>query len=109
MCRLAVKLMQSGVILGVTGSFSGVDSSGRFKQPTLFASTGARGSGGGRGAGGGGPQLPARKKQKVFDEATGAWNGCFWCGAKAKVSVAQPSHKIKSGKEGFWARVGYRL
>ncbi len=35
-CRLAVKLMQRGLVLGVTGSFTGVDASGKLKQSTLF-------------------------------------------------------------------------
>lgn len=35
-CRLAVRLMHRGVVLGITGSFTGVDASGRFRQGTLF-------------------------------------------------------------------------
>jgi hypothetical protein len=84
--------MSSGVILGVTGSFTGVDASGRFKQATLFGGT-AGGSGsisgsmGGGGKAGGLGAPPPRKKHKVFDEA-GAWNGGCHCGVKAKVRQA---------------------
>lgn len=51
--RLAVKLMAGGIILGVTGSFTGVDASGKFKQATLQLGRPA-GSGGGKPSGGGG-------------------------------------------------------
>ena len=101
---------------GITGSFSGVDASGRFKQATLQLGGGAasggskpsgsaaagpgpasgagagRPSGGGSGARNGGSgfgygvqqqQQPAKKK-KIFD-AGGAWNGCCFCGVRAKV------------------------
>lgn len=80
--RLAVKLMQSGVILGVTGSFTGVDASGRFKQSTLFAAS-SKGPAGKGGLAMGQPP-PAKKKHKVFDEG-GAWKGQCFCGATAKV------------------------
>ena len=107
-CRLAVKLMQGGVILGVTGSFAaagsvgGLDASGRFRQPTLMAAVGGgskNGNGGGKkgsrsGKGGsnsgcgGGLQLreqqPGRKKPRLYGEG-GAWSGCCLCGIKAKV------------------------
>ncbi|KAI3424802.1 hypothetical protein D9Q98_008188 [Chlorella vulgaris] len=79
--RLAVKLMQSGVILGVTGSFTGVDASGRFKQSTLFAAS-SKGPAGKGGLAMGQPP-PAKKKHKVFDEG-GAWKGQCFCGATAK-------------------------
>ncbi len=82
--------MQSGVILGVTGSFTGVDASGRFKQATLFEMSARSSGGGGKGQGSGSGasgamQHPAKKKQKVFD-GSGAWNGCCYCGAKGKVN-----------------------
>lgn len=102
---------------GITGSFSGVDASGRFKQATLQLGGGSASGGGkpnGGGAAGPGPasggtgrasgggarsggsslgygfgaqqqQQPAKKK-KIFD-ADGAWNGCCFCGVRAKVSA----------------------
>ena len=110
-----------GLPQGITGSFSGVDASGRFKQATLQLGGGSA-SGGGKpsgnaaagpgpagGAGGGRPsggrsgsrngrgsgfgyevqqqqQHPAKKK-KIFD-ADGGWNGCCFCGVRAKVRQA---------------------
>jgi hypothetical protein len=114
-CRLAVKLMQGGVILGVTGSFAaagsvgGLDASGRFRQPTLMAAVGGSkgggnsgggkkgsgngkmgpGSGSGKGGGGsGGRQLQehqAGRKKPRLYGEGGAWSGCCLCGIKAKV------------------------
>ena len=103
--------MAGGVILGITGSFTGVDASGRLKQATLrlgakpsgaAASGGAAGpSGGGKPSGGGagsgkasgggvvqlgyGTGKPqAGKKHRVFDEG-GRWLGLCYCGVRAKV------------------------
>lgn len=93
--------MAGGVILGLTGSFTGVDASGKFKQATLRFSgvvggaasgSSSKPSGGGGKASGGAlfgfsvsaqPQKAGARK-KVFDDS-GAWNGCCYCGAKAKV------------------------
>ncbi|PRW45744.1 ERI1 exoribonuclease 2-like [Chlorella sorokiniana] len=133
--RLAIKLMLRGVILGITGSFSGVDASGRFKQATLqlgggSASGSVKPSSGGGGAAGSGPasgagtgrasggtggarsssgglgygfgaqqQQPAKKK-KIYD-AEGAWNGCCFCGVRAKKrQVKRPGPN--NGRE-FWS------
>lgn len=68
---------------GITGSFSGVDASGKFKQATI--QFGGKPSGGGSGGGAGGSGSGAAKK-RVFDDK-GAWNGCCFCGVKAKVCV----------------------
>lgn len=91
--------MAGGVILGITGSFTGVDASGRLKQATLRL--GGKPSGGGKpssgdagtgkasgsgvvqlGYGTGKPQ--AGKKHRVFDEG-GHWLGLCYCGVRAKV------------------------
>lgn len=103
---------------GITGSFSGVDASGRFKQATLqlggggsssgsgkpsggaavsgpASGAGAGRAGGGRGSSGGGlgfgfgvqQQQPGKAKKKIYD-ADGAWNGCCFCGVRAKVGMA---------------------
>lgn len=89
--------MSGGVILGVTGSFTGVDSSGRLKQATL--QLGGKPSGGGGGATSGGsksggvqlgyrasggpPQQGTKRKAAIFGK-DGAWNGQCYCGVKAK-------------------------
>lgn len=111
---------------GITGSFSGVDASGRFKQATLQLGGGgsgsskpsggaagsgpASGAGAGRASGGSGigsalgfgfgvqQQQPGKAKKKIYD-ADGAWNGCCFCGVRAKVGRGGqgPSMGLHSG------------
>ncbi|KAL4437325.1 hypothetical protein ABPG75_004464 [Micractinium tetrahymenae] len=113
--RLAVKLMQGGLILGITGSFGNLDASGRFKQGTLLglATAGAKGAagsgvGGGAASGSGasgqaqgaGQLAGGPKKKRVFDDS-GAWNGCCYCGARAKKrTVKRPGPN--NGRD-FWS------
>ncbi|GAB4821383.1 hypothetical protein N2152v2_008429 [Parachlorella kessleri] len=79
--RLAIKLMQRGLVLGITGSFSGVDASGKLKQTTLFEG-----------------RKP--KKQRIYDDA-GKWTGKCSCGVKAKKrTVKRPGPT--NGKD-FWS------
>lgn len=83
--RLATKLMRGGLVLGITGSFTGVDSSGRLKQGTL------------RLGGAAASQQLAKKKAKIFDDK-GKWNGKCYCGVEAKRrTVNKPGPKC--GKE----------
>eukprot|EP00887_Chlorella_sp_A99_P000159 scaffold16.g159.t1 len=83
--RLATKLMRGGLVLGITGSFTGVDSSRRLKQGTL------------RLGGAAASQQLAKKKAKIFDDK-GKWNGKCYCGVEAKRrTVNKPGPKC--GKE----------
>ncbi|KAL4439498.1 hypothetical protein ABPG77_008827 [Micractinium sp. CCAP 211/92] len=96
--RLAVKLMQGGLILGITGSFGNLDASGRFRQGTLLglATRGASSSGGKSQA----EQAAGPTKKRVFDDG-GAWNGCCYCGARAKKrTVKRPGPN--NGRD-FWS------
>ncbi|KAK9829761.1 hypothetical protein WJX72_007715 [[Myrmecia] bisecta] len=62
--RLAAHLIEKGAVLAITGSFTNVDASGRFRQATLF------------------PNMP-QKKHRIVD-ANGSWTGKCECGVKAQ-------------------------
>ncbi|PSC73911.1 ERI1 exoribonuclease 2-like [Micractinium conductrix] len=108
--RLAIKILQGGVILGLTGSFGNLDASGRFRQGTLLGMArggkadgggGASGGGGGGGGRGGGGATAAGLRKKQITDAAGAWTGICFCGAKAKKrTVKRPGPN--NGRD-FWS------